>query len=285
MYHASYPNSLWHLDGNMHFIRWGFVVHGAIDGHSRLISHLNCNTDNRANIVLSQLPKATCLYGLPSRVLADYDVENLQVAFFINLLHGIEHHSFITGELVHNQRIKHLWRDVFLHVLQSFYSMFHTLEDSHLLDPINDIHKLSPQIVFLPEIQKSLERFREVWNNHALRTENNRTPIQIWTEGMLLNIAMDSTALNNVFGENPYRSQNLEAVLTQHGIDSLPTTDDVDDLPVLIERQPQISLSQQQQESIFHAIDHISDLKIKYLTCCAEITQHRAWIELQTERD
>ncbi|XP_049898945.1 uncharacterized protein LOC126389342 isoform X1 [Epinephelus moara] len=271
VYHAPYPNSLWHIDGNMRLIRWGFAVHGAIDGHSRLITYLNCNTNNRATTVLSQFLKATCHYGLPSRVRSDYGGENLQVALFMNLVQGIERRSFITGESIHNQRIERLWRDVFLHVLQSFYSTFYSLEDSHLLDPSNDIHKLSLSMVFLPEIQKSLELFREAWNNHALRTENNRTPSQIWTEGMLSNMARDSAATNNVFGENPYSPHHLEAVLAQHGIDSLPATDD-DDLPAVIVEQSRINLSQQQQESISHAIDHISDLKMKYLTCCAEIS-------------
>lgn len=116
-------------------------------------------------------------------------------------------------------------------------STFYSLEDSQLPDPSNDIHKLSLQIVYLAEIQKSLERFREAWNNHALRT-----PTQIWTEGMLLNMATDISAINNVFGENPFKLQNLEAVLAQHGTDSLPTSD---------------GDSHQQQESISHTTDHI----------------------------
>lgn len=64
VYHAPYPNSLWHIDRNIRLIRWGFAVHG----HSRLITYLNCNTNNRATTVLSQFLKATCHYGLPSRV-------------------------------------------------------------------------------------------------------------------------------------------------------------------------------------------------------------------------
>ncbi|XP_051981259.1 uncharacterized protein LOC127642849 [Xyrauchen texanus] len=128
VYHVPYPNSLWHIDGNMRLIRWGFVIHGAIDGYSRLITYLNCSTDNRATTVLSQFLKATCLYALPSRVRSDHGGENILVALFMHLVQGLEHRGFITGQSVHNQRIERLWRDVFLHVLQQFYLMFYSLE-------------------------------------------------------------------------------------------------------------------------------------------------------------
>lgn len=65
------------------------------------------------------------------------------MALFMNLVHGVEHRSHITGESVHNQRIKRLWRDVFLHVLHCFYNEFYSLEDSGTLDPENDIHKVA----------------------------------------------------------------------------------------------------------------------------------------------
>ena len=35
-YHADLPNSVWHLDGNHKIIRYKFVIHGAVDGFSRL---------------------------------------------------------------------------------------------------------------------------------------------------------------------------------------------------------------------------------------------------------
>ena len=52
VYNVSHPNALWHIDGNMSLVRWGFVVHGAIDGYSRLIVYLGCSLNNEANTVL-----------------------------------------------------------------------------------------------------------------------------------------------------------------------------------------------------------------------------------------
>ncbi|XP_014830574.1 PREDICTED: uncharacterized protein LOC106908860 isoform X1 [Poecilia mexicana] len=253
VYHVPYPNSLWHIDGNMRLIRWGFVVHGGIDGCSRLITYLNCSTDNRASTVLFHFLKATGLYGLPSRVRSDHGGENVQVALVMNLLQGTERRSHITGESIHNQRIERLWRDVFLHVLEPFYSMFYNLEDSALLDPSDDVHKLSLHIVFLPEIQSRLEQFRKAWNHHSLRTENNKTPTQIWTERMLANMGANSTATNNVFGENYNAPETLEELLQHHGLWPLPTTD-AEQVPSVIVEPPQTRLSQQQLQLIMQSI-------------------------------
>ena len=148
--------------------------------------------------------------------------------------------------------------------------MFYSLEDSEVLNPDNDVHRLSLHIVYLPEIQNRLEQFRQAWNLHPLRTEKNRTPTQLWTEGMLRNIATDSTAVNNVFGENPYSDQNIEAILAQYGIQTLPTLDE-EEFPAVRVEPPQLILTQQQQTSVHNAIQHISDLKIKYQACCTAI--------------
>ncbi|KAA0706662.1 hypothetical protein E1301_Tti014012 [Triplophysa tibetana] len=270
-YYVPYPNSLWHIDGNMRLIRWGLVIHGAIDGYSRLITYLNCNANNRAATVLTQFLKATCVYGLPSRVRSDHGGENTQVALFMNVVHGVEHRSHITGESVHNQRIERLWRDVFLHVLHSFYNEFYSLEDNGTLDPANDVHKLSLHLVYLPEIQSRLSRFREAWNHHCLRTEHNRTPFQIWTDGMLTNMWVDSTSINNVFGDDPFREHNLEALLAQHGIHDFPA-DLRNEFPAVYVPQPSVELSQEQQQDVLRAIEGIADLKVKYQMCCNEIS-------------
>ncbi|KIO16617.1 hypothetical protein M407DRAFT_45791, partial [Tulasnella calospora MUT 4182] len=36
-YQVPGPNALWHHDGQHGLIRWGIVIHGFIDGHTRLV--------------------------------------------------------------------------------------------------------------------------------------------------------------------------------------------------------------------------------------------------------
>ncbi|KAF9053292.1 hypothetical protein BJ165DRAFT_1317852, partial [Panaeolus papilionaceus] len=36
-YHVSRPHALWHIDGHHKLIKWGFVIHGIIDGYSRKV--------------------------------------------------------------------------------------------------------------------------------------------------------------------------------------------------------------------------------------------------------
>ena len=69
------------LCGKYHkLIRWRIVVHGGIDGFSRLVVFLNCANDNTAGTVLSHFHTAVEKYGLPSRIRCDRGGENTQVA-------------------------------------------------------------------------------------------------------------------------------------------------------------------------------------------------------------
>ncbi len=49
--HTCYVPGLWHIDGHHSLIRWGLVVHGGIDGFSRL-GYISSNT---APVVWSSL--------------------------------------------------------------------------------------------------------------------------------------------------------------------------------------------------------------------------------------
>ncbi len=93
--------------------------------------------------------------------------------------------SFIAGRSVRNQRIEHLWRDVFSSCLAPLYYQFYDLEDEGLLDPSDEIDLFCLHFVFLPRINQLLESFRAAYCRHKLRTEHS------WSQTSLLHSLVD----------------------------------------------------------------------------------------------
>ena len=196
-YSVPHPNALWHIDGNMALIQWGLTVHAGIDGYSRLITYIQCSTNNRSSTVLHHFSEAVAVYGCPSRVRSDHGGENIDVARFMLAIRGLQRGSHITGQSTRNQRIERLWRDVFQNCLHTYYTLFYTLEDNGVLDVDNQIYLHALQYIYVPRINNSLSSFRAAWNSHGLTSEGNLTPLQLWSGGMLLN--QHYTAVQEVF--------------------------------------------------------------------------------------
>ena len=93
-----------HIDGNHKLIQpYRFVIHGGIDGYTRLIVYLKVSVNNRADTVVQLFREAVHKYNLPSRVRSDHGLENIDVARLMLVSRGLNRGSIITGASVHNQ--------------------------------------------------------------------------------------------------------------------------------------------------------------------------------------
>ena len=76
------------------------------------------------------------------------------------------------------------------------------MEDNGFMSPGNNNDLFCLHYVFKPRINNAITLFKHGWNHHKLRTERNRTPMQLYTEGMLTLQGSDYTAIMDVFQGN-----------------------------------------------------------------------------------
>ena len=186
-YSVAGPNSLWHNDGTHSLIKWKFVIHGFIDGYSRIITGLQCNTNNKPETVLQLFHKARHDWGTPHRCRGDQGGENILVAEWMVTHRGMNRGSYIFGRSVHNQHIERLWVDVYAKILQNYYQVFIHLENEYGLDINNEVHLWCLHYVYMPVINRSLKIFQNQWNYHPISREgHNQSPKQLFISGMIL---------------------------------------------------------------------------------------------------
>ncbi|KAL2076359.1 hypothetical protein ACEWY4_028060 [Coilia grayii] len=183
-YRVRGPLSLWHVDTNHKLIRYNIVLFGAVDGYSRKVMCLNAANNNLASTALAAFKQATEKYGIPSRVRGDQGSENVEIARYMFMVRATDRGSFMAGKSVHNQRIERLWRDIRTCVTSKYYGMLQDLEHDQLLDVSSTEDLFCVHLVCLPQLRKDLDAFVDGWNHHPLRSENNRTPEQLWRLGL-----------------------------------------------------------------------------------------------------
>ena len=117
------------------------------------------------------------------------------------------------------------------------------MELEGLLDPLNHKHLYALHYIYKPRIQKSLDEFREGWNHHSIRTEQNKTPYQLFVSGVLMLRQSGLTALDF-----------FESVDENYGIDEAGFSQDDSDDTVQISRI-EFELSEQHYRQLSVALN------------------------------
>jgi len=133
-YHASGPHYAWHIDGYDKIKRFGFAIHGCIDGFSRHIIWLKVyTTNNDPRVVAGYFKEALQEYmGCPRIVRADAGTENVRKKIIQERLDGQDGRraKYIKGASTSNQRIESFWAHLRRQCLEYWISIFCDLEES-----------------------------------------------------------------------------------------------------------------------------------------------------------
>ena len=128
------------------------------------------------------------------------------------------------------------------------------MENHQILDISKDIHLFALHHVFEPRISRDLSTWRNAHNNHKMRTENNKSPRQLWHENLI--VSSHNTyysAIRNIFScDEDQRRQQID--------DFRSTNNFVEpsDIAIVIPRIPP-PLTEQQLEDLSSSIDVLAD--------------------------
>ena len=163
---------------------------------------MKCATNNEAATVLTLFQEAIHRFSVPLRIRCDHGTENVHVARWMLNHYGTNTNPVLTGLSVHNQRIERLWRDVGDAFVHYYKSLFYFMEEHQILDPLDETHLYALHYIYLPRISRSIEEFIQAWNNHPVRTENCRSPIQVWIDGFYQHASSEQQAVQTALNLN-----------------------------------------------------------------------------------
>ncbi|XP_053407737.1 uncharacterized protein LOC123556376 isoform X2 [Mercenaria mercenaria] len=176
------PNFLVHIDGYDKLKRYGFPIHGAIDGYSRRILWLHVAvSNNNPSIVATFFLKYLCDINVPRCVRMDGGTENILVED-IQKAFRWEHtddmaaeKSVIIGSSHSNQRIERWWRSGRQGGCQSWIDLFASMESEGIFSTGDPLHVECMRFCFMDLLQQDLDKIRIDWNQHTIRESSDVT--------------------------------------------------------------------------------------------------------------
>lgn len=174
------PNFIWHTDGHDKVKRFGFAIHGCIDGFSKKLIWLKVGTSNNdPHIIAGYYLEAVSHFEiLPAMLRADHGSENSTIELLQMAMrqdHNDEYagsRSFLYGKSTANQRIESYWGILRQQVF--FINIFKIMEANHSIDVSNPFQIDLLRFCFGSIVQQGIELIKREWNDHRIRKQNNR---------------------------------------------------------------------------------------------------------------
>lgn len=170
VYLSDGPGHLFHIDGNDKLKRFGFALHGAVDGFSRKILWLEVSTTNNDPIVISHyyLKLIKQIRFAPKILRTDRGTENIYCKDLQRFFTG-RNDSFLYAASTHNQRIESFWSRLKRFKLTWWIDFFMQMMKLQLYNPGKVVHKELLVFCFMSVIEKELQDFKRNWNARFVR--------------------------------------------------------------------------------------------------------------------
>ena len=172
-YYTEGPGDVFHIDGNDKLKKWGFAIHGGVDGFSRKILWLTVATTNNEPIAVANL-FLNCVRRFliaPKILRMDNGSENVHCNRLQEFFTGEENRS-INAESVRNQRIESFWSRVKRYRTNWWIKLFRTMESEGLYNGELESHQELLLFCFMPVIQRELNDMLSTWNRRPVRQSN-----------------------------------------------------------------------------------------------------------------
>ena len=151
MYETLGPNDVYHIDGNDKLKKWGFCIHGCVDGFSRKLLWLKVATTNNDPLVIANyyLQHIKTHKIVPNLIRMDKGSENIYCndlqAFFTGDPNSVKY-----ATSTRNQRIEAYWSRLKKFQFAWWISLFKDMESKRLYKSYLDTHVEILVYIFLP---------------------------------------------------------------------------------------------------------------------------------------
>lgn len=166
VYDTDGPGHIYYIDGNDKLKRFGFAIHGCVDGFSRRILWLHVSTSNNDPVIYANyFLSAVATYHLCPKILRmDKGTENIYCEDLQTFLTGRDD-SFIYAASTRNQRIESFWARLKRYKLSWWIDFFSTMVKDKIFCPHNEVHQEVLYFCFMPVLQGELNMFTKAWNS------------------------------------------------------------------------------------------------------------------------